>query len=66
MLEYQKDRIHERTRLRSQGLSDAEIRDLQAAQQLPFRPAFENGKRRPRQEDGSSSTMSMSSFRRPG
>ena len=45
MLEIQKLRIYERSRLRAQGVAEAEIK---MAQQLPFKPAFVEGKRRPR------------------
>lgn len=48
MLEIQKARIHERSRLRAHGASEEEIERLQSADRLPFRPAFENGKRRQR------------------
>lgn len=54
MLESQKTRLHERSRLRAQGMSEEEIRLLQAGQLAPFRPAFENGKRRAR-ADGADS-----------
>ncbi|MFC5457613.1 hypothetical protein ACFQDI_22280 [Prosthecobacter fluviatilis] len=45
MLEIQKYRIYERSRLRAKGVSDDEI---EKAQHLPFRPAFVDGKRRQR------------------
>lgn len=66
MLEYQKHRIHERSRLRAQGMSEEEIRQVQAGQVAPFRPAFENGKRRLREDSGESplSTRQLA-FRRP-
>lgn len=68
MLECQKDRIHERSRLRAQGVSEEEIRRQQAAQDFPFRPAFENGKRRPRaeKEDDARVPAGQFAFRRPG
>lgn len=67
MLESQKDRIHERSRLRAQGVSEDEIRRLQAEQMPPFRPAFENGRRRPRAEDeGARVPTGQFAFRRPG
>lgn len=43
MLEIQKARIHERTRLRAKGVPEDEIAQMQ---NLPFKPAFVNGKRR--------------------
>ena len=45
MLEIQKHRIYERSRLRAEGVTDDEIKK---AQQLPFKPAFVEGKRRQR------------------
>ena len=45
MLEIQKARIYERSRLRAKGVADDEIAK---AQHLPFKPAFVEGKRRPR------------------
>lgn len=48
MLEIQKDRFYQRSRLRAKGASEEEIAQAQAASRLPFRPAFENGKRRNR------------------
>jgi hypothetical protein len=46
MLEIQKARIYERSRLRAKGVSDDEI---EKAQHLPFKPAFVEGKRRQRE-----------------
>ena len=46
MLESQKAKHHERTRLRAKGVDEAEIEALQSAQCLPFKPAFVNGRRR--------------------
>lgn len=46
MLEVQKDRIYERSRMRAKGASQAEI---EAAQQRPFKPAYVNGKRKERE-----------------
>ncbi len=48
MLEIQKNRIYERSRMRAHGVSEDEI---EKAQHRPFRPAFVNGKRRPREAD---------------
>lgn len=45
MLESQKNRMHERSRLRAQGMSEEEIAKVQTR---AFIPAFVNGKRRPR------------------
>jgi hypothetical protein len=43
MLEIQKYRIYERSRLRAKGVTDDEI---EKTQHLPFKPAFVEGKRR--------------------
>ncbi len=48
MLEIQKFRMYERSRLRAKGVTDDEIKK---AQDLPFKPAFVEGKRRPRAAD---------------
>ena len=45
MLEIQKHRIYERSRLRAKGVAEDEIKKVQ---HLPFKPAFVEGKRRPR------------------
>lgn len=45
MLEAQKDRMYERSRLRAKGASEEEIAKIQTR---AFIPAFVNGKRRPR------------------
>lgn len=50
MLEIQKDRIYQRSRLRSKGVSEDEI---SKTQQCSFKPAFMNGKRRKREEAAS-------------
>lgn len=49
MLECQRIRIHERSRLRAEGFTESQIREAEAAHRQPFRPAFENGRRRPRE-----------------
>jgi hypothetical protein len=65
MLEIQKARIYERSRLRAKGASQDEI---EKALGLSFKPAFENGKRRAREapESGSEMPMSQFAFRRQG
>ncbi|MBL9130812.1 MAG: hypothetical protein JNG86_06415 [Verrucomicrobiaceae bacterium] len=45
MLEAQKSRIHQISRLKAQGHSDLEARQIVQQQLAPFRPAFVNGKR---------------------
>ena len=49
MLETQKHRIYERSRLRAKGVADDEIAK---AEHRPFKPAFVDGKRRDREADG--------------
>lgn len=49
MLESQKDRIYERTRMQHKGVPEEEIERLLFADRRPFKPAFVNGKRRPRE-----------------
>ncbi len=62
MLEIQKHRIYERSRLRAKGVTAAEI---EKAQHLPFKPAFVEGKRRPREvEDECQVTEDQFAFRR--
>jgi len=62
MLEIQKYRIYERSRLRAKGVTDDEI---EKAQHLPFKPAFVGGKRRPRDaDDGSQVPPEQFAFRR--
>lgn len=45
MLEIQKNKIYERSRMRAKGASDDEIEQVQ---HLPFKPAFVEGKRKKR------------------
>lgn len=62
MLEIQKHRIYERSRLRAKGVADAEIEKVQ---HLPFKPAFVEGKRRPRDSnDGCQVSAEQFAFRR--
>ena len=48
MLEIQKARIYERSRLRAKGATESEIAQ---AQNQPFKPAFVNGQRRKREAE---------------
>ena len=50
MLEVQKDRIYERSRLRAKGVTEDQIAKVQ---ERPFKPAFVEGKRRKRESTGS-------------
>ncbi|WP_395743732.1 hypothetical protein [Prosthecobacter sp.] len=62
MLEIQKARIYERSRLRAKGVAEDEI---EKTQHLPFRPAFVEGKRRPREaEDDGQVPAAQFAFRR--
>lgn len=49
MLEVQKDRIYQRSRLRAKGATEEEI---EKAQQRAFKPAFVEGKRAKREAAG--------------
>lgn len=65
MLEIQKHRIYERSRLRAKGVTDDEIK---RSEQRPFKPAFVDGKRRNREaadaQDGDHVPTSQFAFRR--
>ena len=62
MLEIQKHRIYERSRLRAKGLANDEI---EKAQHLPFKPAFVEGKRRRRDaSDGDEVPSGQFAFRK--
>jgi len=58
MLEAQKDRIYQRSRLRAKGVSEEQIAK---AQQSAFKPAFVNGKRKER-DTGSSGEVATGQF----
>lgn len=45
MLEAQKNRIYQLSRLKAKGLSEEEARETVQQQVQPFRPAYINGKR---------------------
>lgn len=63
MLEIQKYRIYERSRMRANGVNDDEIKK---AQDLPFKPAFVDGKRRQRDAtDENHVPPEQFAFRRP-
>jgi hypothetical protein len=59
MLEAQKDRIYEASRLRAHGASEEEIQALKNAGKLPFRPAFVGGKRMHRASEAATSTFEV-------
>lgn len=63
MLEIQKFRLYERSRLRAKGVTDDEIEKVQ---HLPFKPAFVEGKRRQRDAtDENHVPPEQFAFRRP-
>jgi len=59
MLEAQKDRIYEASRLRAHGASEEEIQALKNAGKLPFRPAFVGGKRKRRSSETAANTFEV-------
>jgi len=64
MLEIQKARIHERSRLRAKGVTEDEIAQTQ---HQPFKPAFVNGQRRKREAESTDGMpVSQFAFRRQG
>jgi hypothetical protein len=64
MLEIQKARIYERSRLRAKGATESEIAQ---AQNQPFKPAFVNGQRRKREAEPSDGLPTWQfAFRRQG
>lgn len=64
MLESQKARIYERSRLRAKGVSEEEISKLQDP---PFKPAFVNGKRvKDTLESSGMAAVPQFAFRRAG
>ncbi|MDZ4406189.1 hypothetical protein [Prosthecobacter sp.] len=64
MLEIQKAKIYERSRMRAKGVSDEEIKQ---AQHLPFQPAFVEGKRKQRAANSTDEVPTgQFSFRRQG
>ena len=64
MLEIQKARIYERSRLRAKGATESEIAQ---AQNQPFKPAFVNGQRRKREAETADGLPTWQfAFRRQG
>lgn len=64
MLEIQKARIYERSRLRAKGATESEIAQ---AQSQPFKPAFVNGQRRRREAEPADGLPAWQfAFRRQG
>ncbi|MFM2168862.1 MAG: hypothetical protein RIS79_3233 [Verrucomicrobiota bacterium] len=59
MLEAQKDRLYEASRLRAHGASEAEIQALKNSGKLPFRPAFIGGKRQARRSEVPTGTFEV-------
>lgn len=65
MLEAQKDRIYEASRLRAHGASEDEIQALKNAGKLPFRPAFIGGQRKKRQNESDTFVVPTGQFSMP-
>ena len=59
MLEIQRNRIYEASRLRAQGASEEEIQALKNAGKQPFRPAFVGGKRKRRSSETAAITFEV-------
>jgi hypothetical protein len=59
MLEAQKDRIYEASRLRAHGASEDEVLALKNEGKQPFRPAFVGGKRQKRSSEVPTGTFEV-------
>ena len=59
MLDIQRDRIYEASRLRAHGASEEEVESLKAAGKQPFRPAFVAGKRKKRSSEAPTGTFEV-------
>ncbi len=59
MLEAQKDRLYEASRLRAHGASEEEIQALKNAGKQPFRPAFVGGKRKRRASEAAAASFEV-------
>lgn len=59
MLEIQKNRLYEASRLRAHGASEDEIQALKNADKQPFRPAFVGGKRKRLTSETAASTFEV-------
>jgi hypothetical protein len=59
MLDIQRDRIYEASRLRAHGASEEEVEALKAEGTMPFRPAFVAGKRKARRSEVPTGTFEV-------
>jgi hypothetical protein len=59
MLEAQKDRLYEASRLRAHRASEEEIQALKNAGKQPFRPAFVGGKRKRRASEAAAGSFEV-------
>lgn len=59
MLEIQRNRLYEASRLRAQGASEEEIQALKNAGKQPFRPAFVGGKRKRRASEAAAGSFEV-------
>ena len=59
MLDIQRDRIYEASRLRAHGASEEEVEALKAEGKMPFRPAFVAGKRKARRSEVPTGTFEV-------
>ena len=59
MLDIQRDRIYEASRLRAHGASEEEVEALKAVGKMPFRPAFVAGKRKKRSSEAPTGTFEV-------
>jgi hypothetical protein len=59
MLDIQRNRIYEASRLRAHGASEEEVEALKAEGKMPFRPAFIEGKRKARRSEVPTGTFEV-------
>jgi len=59
MLDIQRNRIYEASRLRAHGASEEEVEALKAEGKMPFRPAFIGGKRKARRSEVPTGTFEV-------
>ncbi len=59
MLEIQRNRLYEASRLKAHGASEEEVEALKAAGKKPFKPAFVDGVRKPRKSEVPTGTFEV-------
>lgn len=59
MLDIQRDRIFEASRLRAHGASEAEVESLKNAGKKPFKPAYVGGQRKQRRSEVPTGTFEV-------